>query len=140
MAYRQRERKRFQEEIKRLASPEFRAFKKNAPMSSRKARLVADLIRNKNVNSALSILEFSDKRAAVFIGKVLGSAIASARASGAVVNERELYVKAIQVGQGEHKNMKRWRPRAMGRAAPYWRYRCHIEVIVAEKREESAEG
>ena len=99
-------------------------------MSAQKARLVADQIRGKSVESALDILQFSSKKGADIIKKVLESAIANAEHNdGADVDE--LKVSTIFVDEGM--TMKRIRPRAKGRADRILKRSCHITVNVAEK-------
>ena len=103
---------------------------KGARMSAQKARLVADQIRGKSVESALEILQFSTKKGADIIKKVLESAIANAEHNdGADVDE--LKVSTIFVDEGM--TMKRIRPRAKGRADRIFKRSCHIPVKVAEK-------
>ena len=103
---------------------------KGARMSAQKARLVADQIRGKSVESALEILQFSGKKGADIIKKVLESAIANAEHNdGADVDE--LKVSTIFVDEGM--TMKRIRPRAKGRADRILKRSCHITVKVAEK-------
>ena len=99
-------------------------------MSAQKARLVADQIRGKSVESALDILQFSSKKGADIIKKVLESAIANAEHNdGADVDE--LRVSTIFVDEGM--TMKRIRPRAKGRADRILKRSFHITVKVAEK-------
>jgi len=101
-----------------------------ARISAQKARLVADQIRGKRVSSALNTLEFSPKKAAGLVKKVLESAIANAEHNnGADVDE--LTVKAITVDEGM--SMKRIMPRAKGRADRIVKRTCHITVTVADK-------
>ena len=103
---------------------------KGARMSAQKARLVADQIRGKSVESALEILQFSTKKGADIIKKVLESAIANAEHNdGADVDE--LKVSTICVDEGM--TMKRIKPRAKGRADRIFKRSCHITVKVAEK-------
>ena len=99
-------------------------------MSAQKARLVADQIRGKSVESALDILQFSTKKGADIIKKVLESAIANAEHNdGADVDE--LKVSTIFVDEGM--TMKRIKPRAKGRSDRILKRSCHITVKVAEK-------
>ena len=99
-------------------------------MSAQKARLVADQIRGKSVESALEILQFSTKKGADIIKKVLESAIANAEHNdGADIDE--LKVSTIFIDEGM--TMKRIRPRAKGRADRIFKRSCHITVKVAEK-------
>jgi large subunit ribosomal protein L22 len=103
---------------------------KGARMSAQKARLVADQVRGKSVEAALEILQFSTKKGADIIKKVLESAIANAEHNdGADVDE--LKVTTIFVDEGM--TMKRIKPRAKGRADRILKRSCHITVKVAEK-------
>jgi len=102
---------------------------KGARMSAQKARLVADQIRGKSVESALEILQFSTKKGADIIKKVLESAIANAEHNdGADVDE--LKVSTIFVDEGM--TMKRIMPRAKGRADRILKRSCHITITVAD--------
>ena len=103
---------------------------KGARMSAQKARLVADQIRGKSVESALEILQFSGRKGADIIKKVLESAIANAEHNdGADVDE--LKVSTIFVDEGM--TLKRIKPRAKGRADRILKRSCHITVKVSEK-------
>ena len=103
---------------------------KGAKLSAQKARLVADQIRGKSAESALEILQFSTKKGADIIKKVLESAIANAEHNdGADVDE--LKVSTIFVDEGM--TMKRIKPRAKGRADRIFKRSCHITVKVSEK-------
>ena len=103
---------------------------KGARLSAQKARLVADQIRGKSVEEALDLLQFSGRKGADIIKKVLESAIANAEHNdGADVDE--LKVSTIFVDEGM--TMKRIRPRAKGRADIILKRSCHITVKVAEK-------
>ena len=103
---------------------------KGARLSAQKARLVADQVRGKSVEAALEILQFSTKKGADIIKKVLESAIANAEHNdGADVDE--LKVTTIFVDEGM--TMKRIKPRAKGRADRILKRSCHITVKVAEK-------
>jgi large subunit ribosomal protein L22 len=101
-----------------------------ARLSAQKARLVADQIRGKGVETALDILMFSTKKGADIIKKVLESAIANAEHNnGADVDE--LKVKTIFVDEGV--SLKRIKPRAKGRADRITKRTCHITIKVADK-------
>ena len=103
---------------------------KGAKLSAQKARLVADQIRGKSEESALELLQFSGRKGADIIKKVLESAIANAEHNdGADVDE--LKVSTIFVDEGM--TMKRIRPRAKGRADRILKRSCHITVKVSEK-------
>jgi len=110
---------------------EARASLKNVPISSRKARLVADLIRNKYIDEALGILKYTHKAASPVIRKLIQSAVANAQYQDTALDETELYVKKIFVDEGV--TLKRIRPRARGMADRILKRRCHITVIIDEK-------
>jgi large subunit ribosomal protein L22 len=102
---------------------------KGARISAQKARLVADQVRGKSVEEALALLEFSNKKAAHLVRKVLNSAVANAENNeGADVDE--LKVSTIFVDEGM--TMKRIRARAKGRADRIMKRSCHITVKVAD--------
>ena len=108
---------------------EVAAILKGAQISAQKARLVADQVRGKPVEEALILLEFSNKKAAHLVKKVLDSAIANAENNeGADVDE--LKVSTVFVDEGM--TMKRLRPRAKGRADRILKRSCHITVKVAD--------
>lgn len=110
---------------------EARAIWRRARMSASKVRLVVDLIRGKQVDNALAILQNSPKKAARMVEKVLKSAIANAEQKG--LDPEELIVKRAYVDEGP--TMKRVRPRAMGRANIRRRRTCHITVVVGKPEE-----
>jgi large subunit ribosomal protein L22 len=103
--------------------------------SPRKARLVIDLIRGVNVSRALSILKFTDKRAADPIEKTLRSAIANAtylaEQQNIAIDPDDLWVKTCFVDMGAHKNRRRMRPAPQGRAFREQRHYCHITILVS---------
>jgi len=99
-------------------------------ISPRKARLVADLIRGKRSEEALNILIFTRKAAARILIKLLKSAIANATQKKTIDVDR-LYVKKITVDQGP--TMKRFTPRAMGRATTIRKRTSHIHMVLDEK-------
>ena len=103
---------------------------KGAKLSAQKARLVADQIRGKPVGDALDILNFSTKKGAHLVRKLLESAIANAEHNeGADVDE--LSIATIYVDEGM--TMKRIRPRAKGRADRILKRSCHITLAVADE-------
>src|ERR687893_2816385 len=110
--------------------------------SAQKARLVVDMIRGKNVNEALAVLQFTNKRAASLIEKCLRSAIANAteKAEKANVNvdPDELVVKACYVDMGPTKHRRRVRPAPQGRAYREQRHFCHVTVLVSNDGRETA--
>ena len=102
---------------------------KGARLSAQKARLVADQIRGKAVEDALMVLNYSTKKGADVIKKVLNSAIANAEHNeGADVDE--LKISTIFVDEGM--TMKRIMPRAKGRADRILKRSCHITITVAD--------
>ena len=107
--------------------PGVRAVHRHARFSAYKAREVLDLIRGKSVSEARTILEFSDREAAAVILKVLDSAVANAGNNNDIPPD-ELFVAACFADEGP--TMKRWRPRARGRATRIRKRTCHITVIV----------
>jgi large subunit ribosomal protein L22 len=100
-------------------------------LSPRKTRLVVDMIRGKQIQDALNILRFSPQPSAKLISKLLGSAVANAEQKGASDVDR-LYVKSISVDGGTV--LKRFLPRAMGRASKIRKPTSHISVVLAEKK------
>ena len=98
-------------------------------MGPRKVRLVADLIRGKDVEEALSILQFANKRSAVPLAKLLKSAVANADQKELDIDR--LYIKAITVDGGP--TIKRFRPRAMGRATPILKRTSHVSIALDER-------
>lgn len=112
-----------------------RAIAKNVGMSPRKMRLVIDLIRGRGVNEAYSILKFSKKAATAPIEKTLRSAVANAQQKadqdGAFLDVDDLYVREAYVNEGP--TMKRFSPRAMGRATPILKRTSQVTIIVDRK-------
>ena len=99
-------------------------------LSPRKTRLVVDMIRGKLIQDALNILRFCPQPSARLISKLLSSAVANAEQKGASDVDR-LYVKTIFVDGGAV--LKRFLPRAMGRASKIRKPTSHISVVLAEK-------
>ena len=103
--------------------------------SPRKARLVIDLIRGRNVSQALAILRFTNKRAADPIAKCLRSAIANAtnlaEQQNIAIDPDDLWVKTCFVDMGAHKNRRRMRPAPQGRAFREQRHYCHLTILVS---------
>ena len=108
--------------------PGTRASLRNAHVSAYKAREVLDLIRNKPYGKASEILEFTDRSVAGVIRKILDSAVANAEHNDDIPAE-ELFVSACYADEGP--TMKRFRPRARGRASRIRKRTCHITVIVS---------
>jgi len=109
---------------------EVRAIAKYLRVSPTKARLVADMVRGKAVGEALTILKFTPKKSGRLINKTLRSAIANAE-NRSEIDVDTLYVKTILIDEGPR--LKRWRPRAMGRATRILKRMSHITVVLSEK-------
>ncbi len=101
-----------------------------ARVGSQKARLVADMVRGKDVNEALKTLAFINKKGAIMIKKLIESAVANAEQKQ-VIDVDNLYVKSIFVDKGPI--MKRYVPRAQGRAAEIRKQMSHINVVLEER-------
>ena len=98
-----------------------------------KAREVADLVRGKSVDEALNILEFTPKKAASIIKKVIKSAIANAENNFGYSDIDRLFISKIYIDEGP--TLKRYRPYAMGRACMIRKRTSHITVVLDEKKE-----
>lgn len=113
--------------------PGTRATLRGYQMSARKARVVLDLIRGEDVQSAREILAGTSREAAQVVGKVLASAVANA-VNNDGMNADDLYVSACYADEGI--TMKRFSPRARGRAGRINKRSCHITVIVSRLDDE----
>ena len=109
---------------------ETRAIQRFVRITPRKCNQVLELIRGQSVESAQTTLEFTPKMGARIVQKVLKSAVANALHQGKVRLE-DLYVKEAIVGAGP--TIKRWLPRAQGRATPLLKRTSHVQVTVATK-------
>jgi large subunit ribosomal protein L22 len=109
---------------------EVRARLKFVRVAPRKAQLVADLIRGKGSEEALNILNFTRKAAAKILVKLLKSALANATQKKTVDIDR-LYVKKVTIDQGP--TMKRFQPRALGRATMIRKRTSHITLVLDEE-------
>jgi ribosomal protein L22 len=108
---------------------EVKAQAKYVKASARKARLVADTIRNRSVPEARTILAFTQKAVARDFEKVLKSAVANAEANHGLEGD-ELVVAAVYADEGP--TLKRFRPRARGRAGRIFKRTCHITVKLTQ--------
>lgn len=99
-------------------------------IAPRKARMVADLIRGRRVEEALNLLKFTPKRAAPIFSKLVQSAVANATDQGHL-DVDTLYVKSVTVDPGP--TLKRFLPRAMGRATTIRKRMSHLKVVLAQK-------
>ena len=108
---------------------ETKAVAKYIRISPQKTRLVADVVRGMDVETAITTLRFMPKKAARILRKVIESAVANADQME-TIDVDSLYVKSIQVDGGP--SLKRFRPRAMGRATRIIKRTSHITVVVDE--------
>lgn len=110
---------------------ECRAVGRFIGIPPRKARLVVDLVRGRDINQALSAVRYMKKYAAKAVEKILKSALANAQHNHGAKNVDRLFVKEAFVNQGP--TMKRFRPRAMGRATPIKKRSSHITIVLKER-------
>jgi large subunit ribosomal protein L22 len=110
-----------------VAKPGTKAVARYVRTSSYKVREVLDLIRGQTVQQALDILRFTSRGSAEEVSKVLASAVANAEHNDGQVGD-ELYVSACFADEGP--TLKRWRPRARGRATRIRKRTCHITIVV----------
>ncbi len=106
-----------------------KAQAKHVRISARKVRLVVGLIRGKDVEEAITILKFCPKAAAKDVGKIVAAAKANAENNFGI--KGDLFVSETFVNEGP--TLKRFRPRARGRASRINKRTCHITVVVSEK-------
>ncbi len=109
---------------------EVKASLNNVRVSAQKARWVIDMVRGKNVNDAIQILTFAPQKSALLVKKLIESAVANAEQKK-VIDIDNLYVKTIMADMGP--SLRRFRPRAQGRATPVLKKSCHINVILDER-------
>ncbi|MEZ4704283.1 MAG: 50S ribosomal protein L22 [Bdellovibrionota bacterium] len=107
-----------------------KAILRYSRVPARKARLVIDMIRGRNVSDAISMLKVTPKKGAKLILSTLNSAIANASSTG-TVDVDNLFVKTITVDEGP--TLKRFTPRAQGRATKINKRTSHITVVVDER-------
>jgi large subunit ribosomal protein L22 len=123
-----------------LATPAAKASARYVRSSARKVRAVLDLIRGESYERAGEILQFSERRISHAVARCLDSAAANAQHNSSLAPE-ELYVSVCYADEGP--TLKRWRPRARGRATPIMKRTCHITIVLArytlEEREARAE-
>ncbi len=102
-----------------------------ARIAPRKARLVMDLIRGRDVDDALGLLQFSKKRAAVYIAKVIKSAVANYQEQETAPGQNALFVTEARVDAGPI--IKRFQPKDRGKAYPIMKRTSHLIVMVDER-------
>ncbi len=108
----------------------WKAIHRFARISPSKVRLIANLIRGRDVEEALNVLKFTPHRGAVLVRKVLTSAVANA--DEAEADAESLYVEQAFVDEAP--TMKRWRPKDRGRAFPIMKRNSHITVVVESRK------
>ncbi|MDQ1707585.1 MAG: large subunit ribosomal protein [Pyrinomonadaceae bacterium] len=112
--------------------------------SAQKARLVVDMIRGEDVNRALAILRYSDKRASNLIEKCMRSAIANANEAAekanVAIDPDDLWVKTAFVDRGPTKGRRRVRPAPQGRAYREQRHFCHVTILLSNDARPEAKG
>ncbi|MBE9570471.1 MAG: 50S ribosomal protein L22 [Proteobacteria bacterium] len=109
---------------------ETRAVAKFVRISPRKIRLVMDQVRGKQVGEALNMLSFAPQRGARILKKLVNSAIANAEQNTGV-DVDSLYIMRVYADEGP--TLKRWRPRAQGRATSIRKRTSHLTVVLNEK-------
>jgi large subunit ribosomal protein L22 len=118
---------------------EARASAKYLRGSPQKARLVVDMIRGKNVNEALAVLQYTNKRAADGIEKCVRSAVANAteaaEKANIAIDPDDLWVKACFIDMGPTKNRRRMRPAPQGRAYKERRHFHHVTVLLSSEEQ-----
>lgn len=109
---------------------ETRAVAKFVRISPRKIRLVMDQVRGKQVGEALNMLSFAPQRGARILKKLVNSAIANTEQNTSV-DVDSLYIMRVYADEGP--TLKRWRPRAQGRATSIRKRTSHLTVVLNEK-------
>jgi large subunit ribosomal protein L22 len=119
---------------------ESKAVLRLARVSPRKARLVANLVRGREVGDALEVLTFTRKKSAKLIKDLIESAVANAEhkagRDNVTLDIDDLYIKTIHVDQGP--TLRRFRPRARGMATPILKKTAHITVVLDADRGDAA--
>lgn len=110
-----------------------KAFLKNYRQAPRKVRLLADMVRGKNVTVAVKELSFVSKRAALPMQKLIESAVANAKVIDEGVKTEDLFIKTISVDKGI--TLQRMMPRARGRASRIHKESSHIRLELGERKE-----
>ena len=116
--------------------PGSKAVARHVRVSASKARAVLDLVRGLSYSRAAEIVAFSERSVAGVVGKCLESAVANAEHNDQIPAE-ELFVSACYADEGP--TLKRWRPRARGRATPINKRTCHITMVVSRYTAEELE-
>ena len=102
-------------------------------ISPRKARVIANLVRGRVAAEAVLLLDFTPKSAAPIVKKLIQSAMANAKVARPEVDADGLFISKITVDKGPDSHMRRWRPRAMGRATQVVKGVSHIHVELDQR-------
>jgi large subunit ribosomal protein L22 len=102
-------------------------------ISPRKARIVINLVRGRDASEALQLLDFLPKAGAPFVKKLLQSAVANAVQNDSGVDPDSLFISKATVDQGPNQHMRRWRPRAMGRASRIAKGVSHLHIELDQR-------
>ncbi len=109
---------------------EVRAIARDTGVSPRKVRLLVDMVRGKKVDEALTLLRFAPTPTARVVAKTIKSAAANAENNHQMIPSD---LRIVRIFADEARTLKRFRPRARGRASPILKRSSHITVIVAEQ-------
>lgn len=101
-------------------------------ISTRKARMVIDLVRGRNAAEAMQLLEFTPKAAAPIVRKLIASAVANARQVQPKAEADDFVISHATVDKASTQHLRRWRPRAMGRATRIEKGASHICIQLDE--------
>jgi len=102
-------------------------------ISPRKARLVIDLVRGRDAAEALQLLEFVPKAGAIFVRKLIASAVANAKVAQPDIDVDRLYISKATVDKGPNSHLRRWRPRALGRATRIVKGVSHLRIELDQR-------
>jgi large subunit ribosomal protein L22 len=102
-------------------------------ISPRKARMIVDLVRGRDAAEALQLLDFTPKSGAPIVKKLIASAVANAKLRKPTVDSDALFISTATVDKGPDSHMRRWRPRAMGRATRVQKGVSHIHIELDER-------
>jgi len=114
---------------------EARAVEKYIRMSPRKIRYIVDMIKSKSIDDAIDILSLTPKTAAIVVKKAIKSAVTNATENHKM-KEQDLFISRIMVDEGP--TLKRFKPRARGRANQIKKRTAHISVFVSDGKEKEA--
>ena len=109
-----------------------RAVLKYARIAPRKVRLVSDMVRGRPVSTALDVLQFAEKRSAPILSSLIRSAMANAAVASPDVDVDALVIHTLTVDQGP--TLRRFTPRAMGRASRINKKTSHVTVVLDDGR------